>query len=70
MLWGVRLQQPGDVEGVADEVGLGDEMDGEQPWLAEEDRTDMEVAGGLTGTDMYEDGGLSGEEADIDEAEG
>lgn len=47
-MWGVRLQQQGDAEGVAGVTGVGAEMDGEE-WLAEEDETDMEVAAGLTG---------------------
>lgn len=44
----MRLQQQGDVEGVAGVTGEGGEMDSEE-WLAEEDGNDMEVAGGLTG---------------------
>ncbi len=48
------LQQQGDMEGVAGVTGVGGEEDGEES-LAEEDGTDMEVAGGLTGQEGPDD---------------
>ncbi|CAL8468691.1 g8231 [Coccomyxa elongata] len=54
--WNGQLeqQQQGNVEGVAGVTGVGGEMDGEE-WLTEEDGTDMEVAGGLTGQEGPDD---------------